>query len=95
VLEKTSRRKGEQSQIYQGGSTMKHRKYLSTSAWVAMVAAALVATPAANAAETKGPVSDDIGVLVIQTPRSASTRNAASKSPLRIKAERSSATQSS
>jgi branched-chain amino acid transport system substrate-binding protein len=44
---------------------MKHRKYLSTSACVALAAAALVAIPAANAAETKGPVTDDIGVLVI------------------------------
>src|SRR5579862_8425869 len=44
---------------------MNCRKYLSTSVCAAIAAATFAAAPAANAAETKGPVTDDIGVLVI------------------------------
>jgi branched-chain amino acid transport system substrate-binding protein len=44
---------------------MNYRNCLPISTCVALAAAALAAAPAARAAETKGPVTDDIGVLVI------------------------------
>src|SRR5579863_1400923 len=44
---------------------MKHRDYVMASVCAALAAAALSGAPPASAAETKGPVTDDIGVLVI------------------------------
>src|SRR5580698_5704449 len=44
---------------------MKYRNCLPLSTCVALAAVALAAAPAARAAETKGPVTDDIGVIVI------------------------------
>jgi branched-chain amino acid transport system substrate-binding protein len=46
----------------EGGTTMKHRKSLLTTLWLAL---ATSCAASAAAAETKGPVTDDIGVLVI------------------------------
>jgi branched-chain amino acid transport system substrate-binding protein len=44
---------------------MKYRKSLTASVCAALAAAAFSTAPAASAAETKGPVTDDVGVLVI------------------------------
>src|SRR5580704_18132603 len=44
---------------------MKFRNCLPLSTCAALAAATLAAAPPAHAAETKGPVTDDIGVLVI------------------------------
>ena len=44
---------------------MKYRKSVTASVCALLAAAAFSATPGARAAETKGPVTDDVGVLVI------------------------------
>src|ERR1700681_1773996 len=50
-----------------GGWEMKHSNCLPISTSVTLAAVVLVAAPAASAAETKGPVTDEMGVIVTPT----------------------------